>query len=919
MSQRLPDETFLTEVVLTSTTGVITVDSDGRIVFANEAIEEMLGLDAGELVGDSVAGILSDGATTLDQIRDATDPVTGTGQLSTTLRAAGDRAVAANLFVAETDQDGDRFVTLTLDPRDADGDERHQREFGRLFGQREEPFFVFDARDATVVHCNQPARELLDGATDAVPPQSVRDFAVSPTVFTSFLDDVVAGDEGRREEFVWRTGGTETRPVEVVASPFGRDGSLVLARGRDVTDRNQLRAQRRRRTAALGAIHEGVAILDGTFEHTFVNGSYCSLLGYEEADELSGEPVAQFVENDRLQQEVRPTVEREGRWRGRVRVVGSDGTTTPVDAVFSQLEDGAVVVVLREASGTASAEESTSNASGAGLQTLDGIRGRLADASDSEAVAQACVDAVADVLGYELGCLRLEAENALEPAAMTQSAERLVERNPGFELGLSDAGRAYRTGEPVFRGRGDGTGVADLLATSAHVPVGDHGVLTVATTDGEPAPPAHPDAVALLAVCVETALDRVTGTERRQAGTGGVEPTDGATESALLTQKVVGDLVTAESHTEVEELTCSALAATEPYGGAWSVAVDATGERLRLRDTVGVPEDPLSSFDGALLSAVADGAVADAVEADHVTVLDSAALFDGDHPGELPGDTVCVVPLTHGDKTFGFFGVHVSAPTAFGPAARRDLAALGEVCSFTLSSLENERLLLSDEFVQLEFQVTDPACLAVALSDRLETSVSMERTVQNANDEYLSYVRVTETSPDAAVEAANSVDGVRDSRVVSDYEYGCLIEVVRSTSGAEVMMEFGATTRTAEADSGRGTLVLEAPNSVDVRRIVEAYQSYNPESELLRKRRVDRPVVTADQLRADIEEELTDKQHSAVSSAYYSGYYEWPRESTAEEVADAIGISASTLHQHLRHAHKKLLTAVLDPSPTRRL
>jgi predicted DNA binding protein len=133
------------------------------------------------------------------------------------------------------------------------------------------------------------------------------------------------------------------------------------------------------------------------------------------------------------------------------------------------------------------------------------------------------------------------------------------------------------------------------------------------------------------------------------------------------------------------------------------------------------------------------------------------------------------------------------------------------------------------------------------------------------------------------------------------------------------MIDFGATMQRAEATSGRGTLVLEAPSNVEVRRIVEAYQSYNPDSELLTKRRIDRPVQTARQLQDAIENDLTEKQLSAITSAFLSGYYEWPRESTAEEIADSMGISASTLHQHLRRAHQKILTLTLESSSPRRL
>ena len=50
----------------------------------------------------------------------------------------------------------------------------------------------------------------------------------------------------------------------------------------------------------------------------------------------------------------------------------------------------------------------------------------------------------------------------------------------------------------------------------------------------------------------------------------------------------------------------------------------------------------------------------------------------------------------------------------------------------------------------------------------------------------------------------------------------------------------------------------------------------------------------------------------ALRAAYFAGYYEWPRRSTAEEIADSMGVSSPTLHNHLRKAQQKLLVAFLD-------
>nr|WP_211290223.1 helix-turn-helix domain-containing protein [Natrinema ejinorense] len=59
---------------------------------------------------------------------------------------------------------------------------------------------------------------------------------------------------------------------------------------------------------------------------------------------------------------------------------------------------------------------------------------------------------------------------------------------------------------------------------------------------------------------------------------------------------------------------------------------------------------------------------------------------------------------------------------------------------------------------------------------------------------------------------------------------------------------------------------------------------------------------------ADLEEEayrvldvtrLTDRQREVLRTAYRMGYFSYPRETTAREVAEALDIAPSTVHKHL--------------------
>lgn len=65
-----------------------------------------------------------------------------------------------------------------------------------------------------------------------------------------------------------------------------------------------------------------------------------------------------------------------------------------------------------------------------------------------------------------------------------------------------------------------------------------------------------------------------------------------------------------------------------------------------------------------------------------------------------------------------------------------------------------------------------------------------------------------------------------------------------------------------------------------------------------------------------IEETLTDRQREVLAAAHEMGYYEWPRDTAGEELAEELGISPPTLHEHLRAAEQKLIAVFLD-DPTR--
>ncbi len=57
---------------------------------------------------------------------------------------------------------------------------------------------------------------------------------------------------------------------------------------------------------------------------------------------------------------------------------------------------------------------------------------------------------------------------------------------------------------------------------------------------------------------------------------------------------------------------------------------------------------------------------------------------------------------------------------------------------------------------------------------------------------------------------------------------------------------------------------------------------------------------------------LTEKQQEAISIAFRLGYFDTPRKVSADELAEKLGLSSSTLAVHLRRAECRLLAEMLN-------
>lgn len=125
--------------------------------------------------------------------------------------------------------------------------------------------------------------------------------------------------------------------------------------------------------------------------------------------------------------------------------------------------------------------------------------------------------------------------------------------------------------------------------------------------------------------------------------------------------------------------------------------------------------------------------------------------------------------------------------------------------------------------------------------------------------------------------------------------------------------DVGCVPRIQRADGG--TVLIETYVS-DRNVISELVDRLNSATERVSLRRLTRregtDATTAESTTIDLSH-LTTKQREAATIAVSEGYYQTPRETSLDELADALGISKSALSQRLNAVESKLATAAFDP------
>ena len=272
------------------------------------------------------------------------------------------------------------------------------------------------------------------------------------------------------------------------------------------------------------------------------------------------------------------------------------------------------------------------------------------------------------------------------------------------------------------------------------------------------------------------------------------------------------------------------------------------------------------------------------------------------------------VPLVYEETVFGVLGVYAQQSVAFDDNEQELLQELGEMVGYALYTIEATEKLRSEQLVELTFR---SEAMARPFIERGGEALQVDGngTVELADGTFLQYVTVNGIAVRDGTEALGEL-ATGDVRLLSATDESFELEV-HSTAESLISQLAAVDGELSSAEIKNGVLYvdLQLPRATDREVVIARVQARYPDLGFDTERLVFTPRTFSHLL----ESQLTERQLTAMKLAYFAGYFEQPRQSTGEDLAERMGVTATTFHRHLRNAEERIFQDLFDTSWSGRL
>ncbi|MFC4438060.1 MULTISPECIES: bacterio-opsin activator domain-containing protein [Natrialbaceae] len=887
------------------------VDAEGEITYASPAVESRLGVTTDELERRGTTRLVhpddrDDAQDVLETV--SSGPFGASERVTIRLRRADETWRVTDLHAVnrlEDPQVAGVVVTVTSTVPDRSPADDVRESLDRL----EEPLFALGPR-WELRYANDAATELFDG--EPRPGTVVWD--VLPETVRSTFAERLRETRTTDSPVVFETAHPKPeRPLRVRAIPSER-GIIVHAResvesdGPGETGATADRDRLALLESVVDALEDGILVLEDSTV-TLANATSFELTG---ADALVGRGVDELFD-DELAAAIRERGQSSVvRWMDPIPGNLVLGERRPVDVFVAPIPgDGRTLCVVRDR------RRSPAGA----LSELEEAVASIRDADSRSNVRQTVADTALELTGAEFAGFYLVDEAALRPAAVAT-------RDPSS----TDLPSVDRSIVPLESIRDDGASIHDrrplesFLSRSGvraeqivTVPVGAN-VLFATSTEPLAFDPIDLGPLETLAGIAAVALDELEYASLERERRRECASLEAALDRLRQLRSTERELLRATTREGIDRRLCEGVASLELDGGsvelAWIGDAASGGETIRSREAVGrgeaylesvsISRDPSAGDPAGRTSATLETTVVEAIARGTDEPWRERALEQGFR-------SALSVPLVLDDFLYGTLTVYADEPNAFDERTRRAIEHLAAVGASAIGAIETRTALLSDDVTELELVLRDETEPLSSVAARLDRTLEVRSVVPRSSGGSVVFATVTADDPETIADALSGLEVVESVRPVGERADDALVELVLAESSiAAAVADHGGVVRSLTPTDDRVRLVAELSGTVDVRSFVRMLERRYPSTELVARRERERSPDDEHTFGAALRERLSERQRRTLEAAYYGGFFEWPRESTGEEIADSLDVSQPTFSRHVRIAQGKLFSLLFE-------
>ncbi|MFC4356972.1 bacterio-opsin activator domain-containing protein [Halobium salinum] len=748
--------------------------------------------------------------------------------------------------------------------------------------------------------------------------KSADDSAVVAAIEAGALDYVDATTEGANRRLAARV-----RRVLDGRTP-GNDGSTSDDGAVGAGDDSERAAQLEAIAAAASDVVVGV---DRAGVVQFVNPAVEDVLGYRPAD-LVGEPLTRLMSDEVARRHEAgmarylETGERRVDWE-YVELPGrhSDGHEVPLGVSFAEYGHRGERYFAGVVRDVTAQRRRTDR-----LAALNRAMESMTGAETAAEVCELLRAAATDPLGCRTALVALYDAEIGHLRPVGGSREESTLEDVLSDGGADHAWTAFSTGETRrfesaldgSRRRVAGGESGDEPDTLSVLPLGRHGVLVLGAHTTAAVGDEETHLTDILRAAAVSSLDRAERErslrEQRDALRSRNERLERLERINRVVRAVVRGLTEATSREEVERTVCTRLVGADLYRFAWFGRVDEVTQRVEPVAAAGVGQDYL---DALTVSVDPDdehgqGPTGVAARTRRVQVQDDIRADPPFEPWREPAlrrgyRSSAAVPVVYHDRLYGVLNLYASESEAFDRTERQVLAELGETIGYAVGALERKQAFVGRQSVELEYEIEgrDGPLRTLVDSGEFEFEALVQRTDGRLHL-YFTARDVDVSTVEAAAGDSPEVTALRHITTVDDGREQLFECTLGYGSFFESLLDRGVVVRDLVSTPGHARLTLRAPVDADVRGLSRSVAGAYDGAELVARRERDDPVMTRTEFESAFTERLTERQAEVLRTAYFSGFFEWPRRTTGQELADALGVSQPTVNRHIRAGERKL-------------